>query len=136
MYDKGQGVAQDYAAAVSWYRKAAEQGFSGSQSRLANMYYDGQGVAQDYAAAVSWYRKAAEQGDTRAQVNLGFMYAQGQGVVQNYIQAHKWFNLAGAGAKDAETRNNATKNRDIVAAKMQPAQIAGAQQLASEWRQK
>ena len=26
MYEQGQGVPQDYAAAVSWYRKAADQG--------------------------------------------------------------------------------------------------------------
>ncbi len=26
MYAKGQGVPQDYAAAIVWYRKAAEQG--------------------------------------------------------------------------------------------------------------
>ncbi len=26
MYDDGQGFAQDYAEAVKWYRKAAEQG--------------------------------------------------------------------------------------------------------------
>lgn len=26
MYDNGQGVAQDYGAAVKWYRKAADQG--------------------------------------------------------------------------------------------------------------
>ena len=26
MYDEGQGVPQDYAEALKWYRKAAEQG--------------------------------------------------------------------------------------------------------------
>jgi TPR repeat protein len=26
MYDEGRGVPQDYAAAASWFRKAAEQG--------------------------------------------------------------------------------------------------------------
>jgi uncharacterized protein len=28
MYANGQGVPQDYATAVSWYRKAAEQGLA------------------------------------------------------------------------------------------------------------
>jgi TPR repeat protein len=64
------------------------------------------------------------------------MYFKGQGVAQNYVEAHKWFNLAGASAADAEMRDRATKNRDIVAAKMQPAQIAEAQRLASAWRRK
>ena len=31
MYDKGQGVRQDYAQAVQWYRKAAEQGDAQAQ---------------------------------------------------------------------------------------------------------
>ncbi len=136
MYYDGRGVAQDYAAAVSWYLKAAKQGYASAQYNLGIMYYLGRGVAQDYAAAVSWNRKAAEQGYATAQYNLGFMYENGTGVAQDYVQAHKWYNLAGAGAKDAEMRDRASKNRDIVAAKMQPAQIAEAQRLASAWRKK
>ena len=31
MYDKGQGVPQDYAEAVRWYRKAAVQGYAEAQ---------------------------------------------------------------------------------------------------------
>ena len=68
MYFKGQGVPQDYAAAVSWYRKAAEQGNASAQYNLGVMYDNGQGVPQDYAAAVSWYRKAADQGDAERSV--------------------------------------------------------------------
>ena len=93
------------------------------------MYSEGQGVPQDYAAAVKWYRLAADQGDAYAQYNLGVMYANGRGVPQDYVQAHKWYNLgAVAGDKDA------IKNRDNVAGKMTPAQIAEAQKLAREWK--
>ena len=54
-----------------------------------------------------------------------------QGVQQNYVQAHKWWNLAAvSGDKDA------IKNRDIVAGKMTPPQIAEAQKLAREWKPK
>ena len=62
MYDKGQGVPQDYAEAVKWYRLAAEQGDADAQYNLGVMYDNGQGVPQDYAEAVKWYRLAAEQG--------------------------------------------------------------------------
>jgi uncharacterized protein len=31
-------VPQNYAAAVSWYRKAAEQGNADAQDRLGSMY--------------------------------------------------------------------------------------------------
>jgi TPR repeat protein len=136
MYDKGQGVAQDYVKALSWYLKAAEQGLSASQHRLGSMYYIGQGVPQDYAAAAKWSRQAAEQGVAGAQYNLGLMYHDGRGVPQDYVQAHKWYNLAGAGAATHDIREYAINNRDIVAAKMQPAQIPEAQRLASAWRRK
>ena len=57
------------------------------------------------------------------------MYDNGQGVPQDYVQAHKWYNLAAAsGNKDA------VKNREIVAAKMTPAQIAEAEKLVREWK--
>jgi TPR repeat protein len=131
MYANGQGVPQDYAAAMTWYRKAAEQGHGGAQNNLVNMYAKGQGVPQDYGAAVSWYRKAADQGDALAQFNLGLMYANGWGVPQDYVQAHMWWNLA------ADQGNAvAFKKRDSVAAKMTPAQIAEAQKLAREWKPK
>ena len=54
-------MLQDYAAAVKWYRRAAEQGHASAQFNLGVMYDGGQGVLQDYAAAVKWYRRAAEQ---------------------------------------------------------------------------
>ena len=128
-YDNGEGVPQDYAAAVSWYRKAAEQGAAYAQFNLGVKYDNGEGVPQDYAAAAGWYRKAADQGVAQAQFNLGVMYAKGQGVPQDYVQAHKWFNLAAASGNA-----DAVKNRDFVAAKMTPAQIAEAQRLASAWK--
>src|SRR5258708_34225129 len=71
-YFKGQGVPQDYAEAVRWYRKAAEKGDAKAQYGLGFMYREGQGVPQDYAEAVRWYRKAADQGDAKAQRALGF----------------------------------------------------------------
>ena len=136
IYENGEGVTQDYADAVKWYRKAADQGDASAQVNLGVMYSNGRGVTQDYAEAVKWYRKAADQGDARAQYNLGLMYDNGQGVTQDYVQAHKWYNLAAAKfpASETEDRDKAVKNRDIVAAKMTPAQIAEAQKLAREWK--
>jgi hypothetical protein len=59
----------------------------------------------------------------------------GQGVPQDYVRAHMWFKLAASGASDASTRKTSAKNRDLVASLMTPAQIAEAQQMASEWAQ-
>ena len=138
MYGNGRGVPQDHAAAMSWFRKAAEQGHAEAQYNLGVMYEEGHGVPRDYTAAVSWYRKAAEQGDAKAQNNVGIMYAHGQGVPLDDVQAHKWFDLASShyDASEKEIRESAVRNRDIVAAKMTPAQIAEAQKLAREWKPK
>ena len=61
MYANGQGVKQDYAEAVRWYRKAAEQGHAGGQCNLGVMYENGRVLKQDHAEAVRWYRKAADK---------------------------------------------------------------------------
>jgi uncharacterized protein len=129
MYEAGLGVMQDFAAAVRWFRKAADQGLADAQLELGWMYEHGQGEPQDYTAALRWYRRAAAQGDADAQSELGNMYESGRGVKQNHVRAHLWFNLSAAGGNE-----EAAKNRDIVAAKMTPAQIAEAQKLAREWK--
>jgi uncharacterized protein len=56
MYDYGQGVPQDYAVAMSWYRKAAEQGDADAQVNLGILCGMGQGVPQDYVIAHMWFK--------------------------------------------------------------------------------
>ena len=90
MYENGRGVAQDDGEAVSWYRRAAEQGDASGQFNLGVMYENGRGVAQDDGEAVSWYRRAAEQGDASGQFNLGVMYENGRGVAQDDGEAVSW----------------------------------------------
>ena len=126
----------DYATALRLWRPLADLGDADAQINLGVMYANGEGVPQDYAQAVAWYRKAADQGIAEAQNNLGVMYANGQGVPQDYIQAHMWSNLAASRLTDPTDRADAVKNRDVVAAKMTPAQIAEAQRLASAWKPK
>ena len=123
-YERG-----DYATAVKWYRKAAEQGNVNAQGILGIMYAAGQGVPQDYAEAVKWYRKAAEQGDAIALFNLGAMYFSGRGVPQDFVQAHMWLNLAAAIGQPKVV----IELRDGVAKRMTPAQVAEAQRLARGW---
>jgi TPR repeat protein len=136
MYDKGRGVPQDYAEAMRWYHKAAEQGNTLAQANLGDMYLTGRGVPQNYAAAARWFHKAAEQGFAPAQNNLGVMYENGQSVPQDYVQAHMWFSLAAARVSETEYRETAMRNRDRVAAKMTATQIAEAERLAREWKPK
>jgi hypothetical protein len=93
-------------------------------------------VPQNYTEALKWYLFAANRGYGYAQNSLGILYAEGQGVPQDYVLAHMWFNLAVTHirASNTEARNLAVKNRDNVAAKMTPTQIAEAQKLADEWK--
>jgi hypothetical protein len=138
MHERGEGVPQDYAEAEKWYRLAAEQGIADARFNLGVMYVEGRGVPQDHAEAVKWYRLAAQQGHARAQSNLGIMYATGQGVLQDYVQAYMWSNLAASRFPASKTkgRDQAIGNRDIVASKMTPAQLAEAQRLARKWKPK
>ena len=64
----GYGVKQDYAEALSWYRKAAEQGYASAQYNICVFYENGYGVKKDYNEALNWYRKAALQSDPEAKV--------------------------------------------------------------------
>ena len=105
MYDKGEGVPQDKAEAVKWYRKAAEQGDADAQVNLGFMYGNGDGVPKDYAEAAKWYHKAAEQGHGFAQNNLAIMYRLGDGVPEDYTKAYMFYNLAAVNTK-AKMLNN------------------------------
>ena len=138
MYDRGDGTPQNYAKALKWYRRAADQGDAEAQNNVGGMYHDGLGVRQNFTKALKWFREAADQGYADAQNNLGYMYEHGEGVAHDYVQAHMWLSLAVShfSASQKESRDKAIEDRDMVASKMTPAQIAEAQKLASEWKLK
>ena len=66
MYFNGEGVPQDDAEAVRWYRLAAAQGFAEAQFTLGLMYRDGRGVLQDSVIAHMWLIIASANGDIGA----------------------------------------------------------------------
>jgi len=66
MYEGGRGVKQDYAKAVSLYRKAAEQGSARGQEYLGFLYARGRGVPQDFVLGYFWLNLAAAQGNEKA----------------------------------------------------------------------
>jgi TPR repeat protein len=69
-FDKGRGVAQDYAEAVRLYRLAAAQGYAEAQFNLGNTFENGEGVRKNRAEAIRWYRLAAAQGNANATAAL------------------------------------------------------------------
>ncbi len=65
MYDRGQGVARDPAAAAGYVCRAAHRGYPPAQLAFARMLAEGNGVSRDPDAAWQWLRRAAERGDAR-----------------------------------------------------------------------
>ncbi len=91
----GEGVVQDYAEAVRWFRLAAEQGVADAQYNVGEIYaLGGEGVVQDYAEAVRWFHLAAEQGLADAYFRLGWAYKNGEGVPEDDAEAVRWYRLA------------------------------------------
>jgi TPR repeat protein len=135
-YYYGHWVTRDYAAAARWYRRAAASGNALAQGTLGDMYYYGRDVPQDFASAARWWQLAADQGVALAQLNLSVLYANGDGVEQDYVKSHMYANLAAAQLPPGDDHAIASKNRDIIAKAMTPAQLAEAQRLAREWRPK
>jgi TPR repeat protein len=75
-------------------------------------------------------RTNADQGNANAQYVIGWMYESGWGgVKQDFVQAYMWTSLAAASQNYA-----ATKERDGIARKMTPGQIAKAKRLAAAWK--
>ena len=127
LYDTGEGVPEDDAEAVRWYRLAAEQGLAEAQVNLGVMYDNGEGVPEDDAEAARWYRLAAEQGHPQAQLNVGLQYITGEGAPVDHVQAYAWLDLGAAGGDP-----NAGNVRDSLAEAMTPEQIAAAQAMTQE----
>ncbi len=94
MYQRGAGVPQDYAEALKWYRKAAEQGNDAAENNLGALYEYGNGVEKDLGEAIKWFQKAAGQGSAEAEFNIGTLYETGAGVTKDDAQAIKWYRKA------------------------------------------
>ena len=76
MYEQGQGVAKDFAKAISWYGKAAAQKNAIAANNLGVLYRDGRGVPANASEAEKWFRIGADAGDINAQSNLAQLLEQ------------------------------------------------------------
>ena len=61
---------------MSWFQKAADQGYALAYSAIGDLYAQGYGVGQDKGKALDYYKKAAAAGDADACLHLGQMYEQ------------------------------------------------------------
>src|SRR5438046_3715584 len=81
----------DFAEAVTWYRKAAQQGNVDGMRGLGSSYRDGKGVEEALTEAMKWYREASDKGDGDADSNIGGLYHNGRGVPKDDATAVSWF---------------------------------------------
>lgn len=109
----------------------AAQGFAPAQNNLRVLYDNGRGVPVDYTKGREWFEKAAAQGDAGAQYNLRGFYEFGHGVTQDYVRAYMWYNVAATSSTNDAPKDIAAENRDEIAGRMTPAQIAAGQRLAN-----
>jgi TPR repeat protein len=99
------GAEKSPTVALSWFQKAADQGYAQAEYALGlmNMNAEG-GLVQDMAEAFNWFEKAANQNDAGAQYYLGSFYLHGDGVDEaDPVQAAAWLLKAAAqGIPDAQ----------------------------------
>ena len=124
------GIIQDYAETLKWWRLAAEQGHTVAQFNMGIMYDAGRGVAEDNAEAMKWYRRAAEAGYADAQYKMGRIYDFGRGVTEDDIRAYMWYSLSALqGNKDAKSDLEYFDNSFFV---MSRKEIAQAKEMARQ----
>lgn len=70
IYDNGNHVPRDAAAAARRYRAAADKDFAPAQTYLGELVGMGKGVAKDFGEAERLFRAAAEAGHQRAAMDL------------------------------------------------------------------
>ncbi|KNG81219.1 ubiquitin-protein ligase Sel1/Ubx2 [Aspergillus nomiae NRRL 13137] len=90
MYLRGEGVEQNFATALTWFRRGVTNGDSLCQHQMGLMYLHGYGVQQDAFRAASYFKSASEQDFPAAETRLGALFLD-QGDVPT---ATRYFELA------------------------------------------
>ena len=83
-----------YTEAYQELSGLAEQGVSGAEEILGNMYATGDGVPQDSDLSLYWYLRAADHGSVDAMTAIGTIFEEGRGVPQDFAQAASWYRKA------------------------------------------
>ena len=121
LYDLGEGVGQDAAAAYNWYRRAAEAGHVLAEFNLGVMCDSGIGTGRNASEAALWYARAAAHGFARAEYNLAQLYQVGDGVPRNLDMAERWYAAAAGHGLSAAALKLATLGEEKRRATVSPA---------------
>jgi uncharacterized protein len=129
MHAYGWGVPRNPTEAITWYRKAADQGLPVAQHFLGLAYVNGEGVRPDDAEAVRWFTRAAQQGFAQAQYMFGLMTLDGRGVQKDPVQGYAFIVMAGQGGVRSA-------GRLVQMLALTDAQRAQAQEIIAHWKPK
>lgn len=90
------GVEKDAALSITWYSKAAVQGYPEAELALAAWYLEGAGklLKRDEITSFRWVKKAAERGYPKAIYVLGRYYEKSIGVQKDEIEARRLYKEA------------------------------------------
>ena len=102
---------QDLTEAVSWFKRASDQGHIISMMSLGEIYQQGgTGLLKDpeqskhfYSKGITSYKAKAEKGDVTAQYTLGSIYKDGKATQKDLSEAMIWLEKAALnGHKNAQ----------------------------------
>jgi TPR repeat protein len=83
----GDGIEQDQALALTWFRIAAQQGDAMALNMLGRCHEHGWGLVKNERRAARYFQQAAELGLDWGQYNLANLLATGRGVERNDARA-------------------------------------------------
>lgn len=85
---------KDFKRALSYFRKAADQGYTAAQYRLGNALFEGKGGEKKEVEARYYFEKAAKNGHESAQYFFAFMCEKGLGGESNLPLAEHYYEYA------------------------------------------
>lgn len=86
--------ASDLNAAMTWFRKAADQGDVDGELALANVFGTDLYGSRNDAEAFKWYKQAADAGSAEGQYKTGHNYEKGAGIPADMNLAIYWYKKA------------------------------------------
>eukprot|EP00899_Mesostigma_viride_P024620 jgi/Mesvir1/5342/Mv15430-RA.2 len=96
------GLPRDYAQALHYFGRAAQQGDADAAAFLGHMHANGLGVPPNNDTALEYFFQAANQGQSAALFGLGYMLLLGYGLERDEAKAVGYFSTAAErGSADA-----------------------------------
>ena len=102
MYARGQGISKDHAAALNWFLKAYDHGYTRSGYFIGRMYLSGLGTEKDVQKAIRYLESVSKE-DARAMYELGLIHFEDRDVPRDLHKSAEWM-LRAANAGNAEAQ--------------------------------